>query len=62
MDDDNKALTSALGTDVTPKPFKEPDYSKIKTLPQVLAEQQRVGDLTSRSGWRNEKSRIDPTG
>lgn len=42
MNGDNQALGAALGTDMQPAPFKEPDYSKIRTMPQVFAEEQRL--------------------
>jgi tetratricopeptide (TPR) repeat protein len=58
MNDDNKALSSALGTDMKPAPFKEPDYSKLRTLPQVFAEEKRVGDLQAQAAGDLKKAEL----
>ena len=63
----NAALSSALGTDMTPSPlrakptedFKAPDYSKIKTLPDVLAEKQRVSDYEVQASAELERAKVD---
>ena len=63
----NAALSSALGTDMTPSPlrakptedFKAPDYSKIKTLPDVLAEKQRVSDYEVQASAEFERAKVD---
>ena len=58
MNDDNKALGAALGTDMKPAPFKEPDYSKLRTLPQVFAEEKRVGDLQAQAAGELKKAEL----
>jgi len=65
--DPNVALGSALGTDMTPAPlrakpqedFVAPDYSKIKTLPSVLAEKQRVSDYEVQASAELERAKVD---
>ena len=58
MATENQALSSALGTDMTPKPFKEPDYGKLRTLPQVFAEEKRVGDLQAQAAGELKKAEL----
>lgn len=58
MATENQALNAALGTDMTPAPFKEPDYSKIRTLPQVFAEEKRVGDLQAQAAGELKKAEL----
>lgn len=58
MNDDTKALSSALGTDMTPKPFKEPDYGKLRTTSDVFAEQKRVGDLQAKAAGELKKAEL----
>ena len=58
MNDDNKALGAALGTDMKPALFKEPDYSKLRTLPQVFAEEKRVGDLQAQAAGELKKAEL----
>jgi hypothetical protein len=58
MATENQALNAALGTDMTPAPFKEPDYSKIRTLPQVFAEEKRVGDLQAQAAGEMKQAEL----
>ena len=58
MATENQALSSALGTDMKPAPFREPDYSKIRTLPQVFAEEKRVGDLQAQAAGELKKAEL----
>ena len=58
MATENQALNAALGTDMTPAPFKEPDYSKIRTLPQVFAEEKRVGDLQAKAAGEMKQAEL----
>lgn len=55
---ENQALSSALGTDMKPAPFREPDYSKIKTLPQVFAEEQRIGNLQAEAAGELKRAEL----
>jgi len=58
MATENQALNAALGTDMKPAPFKEPDYSKIRTLPQVFAEEKRVGDLQAQAAGEMKQAEL----
>lgn len=58
MATENQTLSKALGTDMIPAPFKEPDYSKIRTLPQVLSEEQRIGNLQAEAAGELKKAEL----
>jgi len=58
MATENQALGAALGTDMKPAPFKEPDYSKLRTLPQVFVEQKRIGDLEAQTAGELKQAEL----
>lgn len=55
---ENQALGSALGTDMQPAPFKEPNYKDLQTLPQVFAEQQRIGNLKAEAAGELKRAEL----